>query len=564
MSELSEISVSLVLPELIMLSGLVACILIPNLGDARMRIPLTNFRFPTLLGGTRFEATRDPRIPNAIAIVCFSSSLVISSFMLLNSSAGDIGNVLRADSFSSLMSMVFAASLLLACLASNHVIPPRPSAVAPDDGDSKEEEEAKVKSLYDNRRQADFYILLLTMGIGMTLMVKANHLFMLFVCLELASLSSYVLVGFHKESESGGEAGTKYFIVGSVASAAGIYGMSLLYLWNGDLSIGSLESSWESMGADIDPFAAIGVGLMLVAFGFKVGAAPFHLAIPDAYSGASSMIAGLLATSSKAMGFAALMRILLVVTMPETGEAFWFIVIAVISVVTMTWGNLAAISSDNPKRIFAYSSVAHAGYMLAAVSVIGTGLGDSSTGELVATAILFHLAILVLFKLGAFLVLSVIESGEDSHKIESLHGLARRDPIIAASMLIFVLSLAGVPPFSGFLSKLLMINGIVHATAGSGSLTSSFVLSWAGSVEIAFWLAFAIVINSALSLFYYLRIGLVMFFEDQNKGSLDDVGTPLRIAIAVCALLTIALGIGPLSQVALDLVGEAALDLLSS
>jgi len=129
--------------------------------------------------------------------------------------------------------------------------------------------------------------------------------------------------------------------------------------------------------------------------------------------------------------------------------------------------------------------------------------------------------------------------------------------------LIFVLSLAGVPPFSGFLSKLLMINGIVHATAGSGSLTSGFVLSWAGSVEIAFWLAFAVVINSALSLFYYLRIGLVMFFEDSEE-ELDSAGTPLRVAIAVCALLTIALGIGPLSQVALELVGDAALDILSS
>ena len=398
----------------------------------------------------------------------------------------------------------------------------------------------------------------------MTLMVKSTHLFMLFVCLELASLSSYVLVGFHKESEFGGEAGTKYFIVGSVASAAGIYGMSLLYLWNGDLSIESLASSWEAMGANTDPFAAIGVGLMLVAFGFKVGAAPFHLAIPDAYAGASSMVAGLLATASKAMGFVALMRILLVVTLPESGESVWFVVVAVISVITMTWGNLAALSSENPKRIFAYSSVAHAGYMLAAVAVVGTGLGDAGTKELIVTAIMFHLAILVLFKLGAFLVLSVIETKGESHRIESLHGLAHRDPIIAGSMLVFVLSLAGVPPFSGFLSKLLMINGIVHATAGSGSLTSSFVFSWAGSVEIAFWLAFAVVINSALSLFYYLRIGLVMFFEAPDESEIDPAGAPLRFAIAICALLTLALGIGPMSQTALELVGDAALDLLSS
>ena len=255
----------------------------------------------------------------------------------------------------------------------------------------------------------------------MSLMAKSTHLFMLFVCLELASLSSYVLVGFHKESDVGGEAGTKYFIVGSVASAAGIYGMSLLYLWNGDLSISGLSSSWDAMEA-LDPFAVIGVGLMLVAFGFKVGAAPFHLAIPEAYSGASSPVAGLLATASKAMGFVALMRVLIIVTMPSTGEGVWMAIIAAIAVITMTWGNLAAVSSDNPKRILADSSVAHAGYMLAALAAIGTGLGDAAANALVVTAVLFHLTILVLFKLGAFLVLSMIETGGGSHRLEGLHG----------------------------------------------------------------------------------------------------------------------------------------------
>ena len=132
--------------------------------------------------------------------------------------------------------------------------------------------------------------------------------------------------------------------------------MSLLYLWNEDLSVSGLSQSWQSMEA-IDPLAAAGVGMMLVAFGFKVGAAPFHLAIPDAYSGASSMVAGVLATASKAMGFVALMRLLLTIAMPASGSAFWYGTLAVISVVTMTWGNLAALSSDNPKRILAYSSV---------------------------------------------------------------------------------------------------------------------------------------------------------------------------------------------------------------
>ena len=202
----------------------------------------------------------------------------------------------------------------------------------------------------NNRRQVDFYILLMMVGLGMCLMSKSTHLFLLFVCLELASLSSYVLVGFYKESDIGGEAGTKYFIVGSVASAVGIYGMSLLYLWNGNLQIDSLTSSWATMES-LDPFAGIGIGLMLVAFGFKVGAAPFHLATPDAYSGASSPIAGLLATASKAMGFVAIMKILLIITSSEEGiETYWMVAIALMSVITMTWGNFAALSSEKPKK----------------------------------------------------------------------------------------------------------------------------------------------------------------------------------------------------------------------
>jgi NADH-quinone oxidoreductase subunit N len=554
---LDGLSYDLVLPEIMMLAGLLAMILIPNLGDARMRLPLTSLRAPILLGGTRFDLTRDPRIPNAIALVSLTPSVIMSASMLNDGSSGDFGNVLHADRFSSLLTVIFTSALLLVAVATIHRLPTDPSARAPNRGDSPRDEAGKISALYDNRRQVDFHILLLLAGLGMSLMAKSTHLFMLFVCLELASLSSYVLVGFHKENDVGGEAGAKYFIVGSVASAAGIYGMSLLYLWNGDLSIEGLSSSWDAMET-LDPFAVIGIGLMLVAFGFKVGAAPFHLAIPDAYSGASSPVAGLLATASKAMGFVALMRVLIIIAMPSIGEGFWMVIIAAIAVITMTWGNLAALSSDNPKRMLAYSSVAHAGYMLAAIAAIGTGLGDPDANALAVTAVLFHLTILVLFKLGSFLVLSVIETEGGSHRLEGLHGLVRRDPIIAASMFVFMLSLAGVPPFSGFLSKLLMINGIIDITAGTGSLTSTAVQSWVTSVSPAFWLAAAIVANSALSLFYYLRIALVMFFEVPDDATPIEGAIPLRATIAICAVLTILLGIGSLSEAALGAVSSAA------
>ena len=541
--------------------GLAAIIIVPNLGDARFRIPLTNTRIPVLIGGTRFPATRDPRVPNLIAIATLVAALLAGTLALLDPpGSGAIGSTLEVDPFSSLMTNLFLLVLILCTVSATQRLPSDPEATAPAEDEDEEGESAKTSALYDNRRQADFHILLLTLGLGMSLMAKSTHLFMLFVCLELASLSSYVLVGFHKETKAGGEAGTKYFIVGSVASAIGIYGMSLLYLWQGDLSVSGLAQSWQSMET-IDPLAAAGVGMMIVAFGFKVGAAPFHLAIPDAYSGTSSMVAGVLATASKAMGFVALMRLLLTIAMPATGPAFWYGALAVISVVTMTWGNLAALSSDNPKRVLAYSSVAHAGYMLAAVSAIGSGLADGPASEMIVVAVLFHLCVLVLFKMGPFMARSAIEREGGSHRVAGLNGRASRDPLMAASMFVFMLSLAGVPPFSGFLSKLLMLNGIVTVSAGTGGAGS--ILSWATSVEPVFWLAVAIVLNSALSIFYYLRMGMVMFFEP-NEGEEGSPCNPvIRTLIVSLAVLSLAFGIGPPSEWLLGLAEDAAAALLA-
>ena len=543
-----------------MLTGLIAIILIPNFGDATFRIPLSRIKVPIFIGGNRFKLTSNPKLPNQVSLLIFSAAFF---FGLIQTSYGDVGDTLEVTAFSRIFTLIFTAALILATIATTHRIPARTNLQAPNDNDSETITTKKIDALIDNRRQVDFHIILIMVGLGMSLMSMATHLFMLFVCIELASLSSYILVAFHKETKVGGEAGMKYFIVGSVASAVGIYGMSLLYLWSGDLSLDALSSKWME-SETIDPIAGIAVGLMLVAFGFKVGAAPFHLAAPDAYSGASSPVAGLLATASKAMGFVALMRILITVTMPDSGEAFWFSTIAIISIVTMTWGNLAALTSTNPKRILAYSSVAHAGYMLAGLAAIGSGLASEEAMKLVLTAIIFHLAVLVVFKFGAFLVLSLLETEGRSHQLEDLHGLARREPLIAGSMFLFMLSLAGVPPLSGFLSKFLMINGIVNISAGTGASDVSSVMDWLISVEPVFWLAFAIVLNSALSMFYYLRIGLVMFFEEpENTKPMKDAFS-LRIAIVLCALLTVIIGIGPLSDSLLQMVNDAVDSFISN
>ena len=551
---LTNEEMKLIIPELIMLAGLLGIILIPNFGDAKIRLPLTKIHLPILIGGNRFKSTSDPKLPNRLTMI----ALVLAFFFGFSNrvATGDVGNALTVDSFSRVFFLIFTAALILSTISAAHRIPARSNVKPPQESDSELLASRKIDALIDNRRQVDFPIILLMVGLGMSLMAMANHLFMLFVCIELASLSSYILVAFHKESAAGGEAGMKYFIVGSVASAIGIYGMSLLYLWNGDLSFDGLATAWAATDG-IDPLAGIGVGLMLVAFGFKVGAAPFHLAAPDAYSGASSPVAGLLATASKAMGFVAIIRVLIGITLPVEGEAFWFIIIALISVITMTWGNLAALTSDNPKRMLAYSSVAHAGYMLAGLAAIGSGIASIAATKLILTAIVFHLAVLVLFKFGAFLVLSLLETEGRSHRLEDLHGLGKREPLIAGSMFVFMLSLAGVPPLAGFLSKFLMINGIVNASVASGSTGSVSVIGWMETVDPVFWLAIAIVLNSALSVFYYLRIGLVMFFEAPETNNPLKSATSLRLAITACALLTVILGFTSLGDSVLDIVSNA-------
>ena len=546
---------SSMMPELIMLIGLIAIVVVPNLGDAKFRLPLTSVRVPVLLGGSRFNLTNDPRMPNRISNLTFSIAL-LSSLLLISESPSEVGGILLVDSFSRLFSTMFLGALLLVSIATTHRLPAKTNALIPKDSDSEDVFDRKISILIDNRRQVDFYILLIMVGLGMTMMTMATNLFMLIVCIELASLSTYVLVAFHKEDGTGGEAGAKYFIVGSVASAIGIYGMSLLYLWSGSLDLEVLRQSWLSMDG-IDPFAAFGIGMMLVAFGFKVSAAPFHLAAPDAYSGAASQVSGLLATASKAMGFLALFRVLVMITVPDGSEAIWMIALGIFAIVTMTWGNLAALTSENPKRMLAYSSVAHAGYMLAAIAVVGSGISSVDQNAIILTAVSFHLFVLVLFKLGAFLVLALRETEGKGHEIKHLYGLGRRDPLIAGSMFLFVLSLAGVPPLSGFLSKLLMINGIVSTSASTGSLSSVDIVSWAESVDPLFWLAAAIVLNSALSLFYYLRIGLVMFFEEPSTEKSLRAAPSLRMAIFACALLTVLCGIGPVSEWLLDTVSSA-------
>ncbi len=541
-------------PELVLVLGLVLLFLVPNLGNSKFRVPLTSVRIPWFLGGKRFALTGSPAIPGMLATATIFASLGMMAIDVIDGNmesttivSGEI-QLMQIDAFSRFFEILFLVTILLASMATLDRVPAHTF-----------KGKKNLDELYDNRRQADLYILLLTTTLGMCMVALASDLFVLFVGLELASLSTYILVGFHKESKSGAESGVKYFIVGSVASGVGLYGLSLLYLEFGSLQLSHLAANW----GDTSTLGIIALGLVLVGFGFKVSAAPFHFAAPDAYAGANSPVAGVLATASKAMGMIGLIRILVVITLPDSTSdesAIWLYAIATLSVITMTWGNVAALGSTNPKRMLAYSSVAHAGYMLAALSAVGAwkwGEIDAPVGyaEAIIAAILFHLFVLVAFKLGAFLVLGMLEMEGGASRLSALSGLARRDPLIGTAMFVFMLALAGVPPLAGFMSKFLVIAGIVSTSVGTIWMDGTVSFS---DLHWVWWLALAMFINSAISVFYYLRIGVVMFLDVPEEGRRKPLpyGASIRMAIWICLIATIILGLS--SDTLIDMCYRAA------
>ena len=401
-------------PELIILIGVFLLILITNMGNARFRVPMTNLKLPWLLGGRRFKIASDPRIPAMFSSTILAIAFVMNIAWLTQSVSGSSGTVeaiyivnptalepyilsdaiLQIDVFARLFATLFTGALMIAAMASSDLIKPIANQRNP-----------SLEVLYDNRRQVDFHILMLTTAFGMSIVALAQDLFVLFIGLELASMSSYVLVAFRKETQAGSEAGMKYFIVGSVASGVGLYGLSLLYLWGGSLQLYDLQAAWAA--GTPSPVALIARGLILDGFGFR-SVRPPSTSAPDAYAGAASPVAGVLATASKGMGFIGLVRVLVIIAGPATGAAaLWVPALAILSIVTMFWGNIAALGSDNPKRMLAYSSVAHAGYLMGALVAIG--VNEDCDLNLILGAAIFHLAVLVTFKLGAFLVLGTTE-----------------------------------------------------------------------------------------------------------------------------------------------------------
>lgn len=379
----------------------------------------------------------------------------------------------------------------------------------------------------------DFYTLLLGSTIGMMLMASANHLLMLFFGIEMTSVPSYVMVGFLKGRRLSSEASLKYVVYGAGAAGVMLYGISLLagLLGTGDLS--ALASQMHLVLGRGGEVAGVGTAtvhtvllaimLILVGLAFKLSVVPFHFWCPDAFEGAPAEVAGFLSVASKAGAFALLVRFLLKFAGLEIETATTIpltlgIGLGVIAIITATFGNLAAYAQSNIKRLLAYSTIAHAGYMLMAVSamliILSAPGGVTPEAKAAATrcleGLLYYLCVYFFMNLGAFAIVALIRNHIYSERIEDYRGLVHQSPVLCICMLICMFSLVGIPPFGGFFGKLMIFNSLVVAAE----------VHWFMWVVLAFG-----GLNTVFSLFYYIRVLKAMFIETRPEGA-----RPARVA----------------------------------
>lgn len=359
--------------------------------------------------------------------------------------------------------------------------------------------------------KGEFYILLLVSTLGMSLMAASADLIMLYLAIETTSIPLYILAGFFKRDDKSTEAGFKYLLFGAMTSALMLYGFSLLFGFTGTTNIRLMAAAIQA-GA-ISPVILYGsLFLILVGFSFKISAVPFHFWAPDVYEGAPTPVAGFLSTASKAAGFAVFVGVLMI-AFPSISEN-WQIIVAILATATMTVGNFIALTQRNIKRLLAYSSIAHAGYVL---------VGVASNSVLGVTGVTLYLIVYLITNLASFGIVATFWRKTGSDEIKDYAGLSRRSPYLALAMLIAFLSLAGMPPFGGFVAKVLVFAAAVKADM--------------------VWLAFVGVINSIIGLYYYLVVLKVVYLYRSEE---DDIPVPITrpymIALTILSFGIIVIG----------------------
>lgn len=360
-------------------------------------------------------------------------------------------------------------------------------------------------------RGGEYYALVLFGAVGMSLMSSAVDLVLIFIALEISSISTYVLAGFRRRAAISSESSVKYFLLGSFATAFFLYGVAMMFGATGSTSIATISNVLRS--GQVPLLAYAGVALMFVGLGFKVAGAPFHIWTPDVYEGAPAPVVGFMSTAPKAAAFAVLLRIMFEAHAPGRVGLIW-----VVAALSMTIGNVGALVQDNVKRLLAYSSIAHAGYVLMAFAALpNNGI----------PAAMFYLASYATMNVGAFAVVSHFGgAGERYVRLEDYSGLGRRSPLLAATLTIFLLSLIGIPITGGFFAKFYVFSATLQA-----NLVGLLIIG---------------VLNSAVGAYYYLRIIVVMYMrEPRQEVPVSPVPFGLGLALAISLVATIYLGVLP-------------------
>jgi NADH-quinone oxidoreductase subunit N len=359
----------------------------------------------------------------------------------------------------------------------------------------------------------EYYFLILCATLGMMIMAGGIDLISIFIGLETMAVSFYILAGFIKPSQRSNEAAVKYFLLGAFSLGILLYGMSLMYGLSGTTNLRVMAGAFA--GQERDARLVLAVILVVAGVGFKIAAVPFHMWAPDVYEGAPTPVTAFLSVGSKAASFAMLLRIFLE-GLPAM-SADWRLLFYVLSIITMTVGNFAALTQTNLKRMLAYSSIAHAGYVLIGV-VAGTQRG--------VTATLIYLLVYSFMQLGAFAVIVLLRRQDVvGDELKDFSGLHFRNPFAAFAMLLFMLSLGGIPPTAGFMGKFWLFSAAIDAGY--------------------YWLALIGVLNSAVSLYYYIRVVVFMYLKKETMGSEPRTSPSLALALAVAVVATLVLGVYP-------------------
>ncbi len=416
-------------------------------------------------------------------------------------------NMFRLDEFSVFLGIFFAGVAILVILGSAEYV-------------------KKLRNF-----QGEYYALILLATTGMMLMAAANDLITVFVSLELVNISLYALVGLLKNKQST-ESALKYILLSAISSAVLLYGMALVFGTTGQTQLDAIVQAItsQSIGSlTSNPALLLGVVLMMAGFGFKIAAVPFQFWVPDVYEGAPTTITAFLSVGSKAAGFAVIMRVFLTAfhASIQLGHD-WGMVFAVLAVISMITGNVAAIPQTNIKRLLGYSSIAQAGYIMVGLAASGIFNAASSSlpnGIAAQSGVLFFLTSYALTNLGAFIAIIMITNKTGTDLIEDFAGIGKRAPLLALALTLCLVSLIGIPPAAGFMAKFYIFGQAVK----DGLL----------------WLVIIAVINSVISAYYYLRVVKVMWFNEPY--TMEKVPAPAAptVALAICCLGVLLLGIVP-------------------